>query len=77
MLLVQPSTLVCVGGGTAIDAESSRELTNAKWAAMTKASPDTALRDINDLIQRGILKRDSAGGRSTNYSLVVEILPKV
>lgn len=44
---------------------------------MTKASPDTALRDINDLIQRGILKRDSAGGRSTNYSLVVEILPKV
>lgn len=53
------------------------KLTNAKWAAMTKASPDTALRDINDLIQRGILERDSAGGRSTNYSIVVEVLPKV
>ena len=49
------------------------KLTNAKWAAMTKASADTALRDINDLVQRGILVRDAAGGRSTSYSLVPEI----
>ncbi len=45
------------------------KLTNAKWAALTKASPDTALRDINDLAQRGILVKDPAGGRSTSYSL--------
>ncbi|MGD9662255.1 MAG: Fic family protein [Porticoccaceae bacterium] len=48
------------------------KLTNAKWVAMTKASSDTALRDINDLVQRGILVRDAAGGRSTSYSLVPE-----
>jgi Fic family protein len=49
------------------------KLTNAKWAAMTKASPDTALRDINDLVQRGILVKDPAGGRSTSYSMAPEI----
>lgn len=48
------------------------KLTNAKWAALTKASSDTALRDINDLVARGILERDAAGGRSTSYSLVPE-----
>jgi Fic family protein len=48
------------------------KLTNAKWAAITKASSDTALRDINDLVARGILERDAAGGRSTSYSLVPE-----
>jgi len=47
------------------------KLTNAKWAALTKASSDTALRDINDLMQRGILVKDPAGGRSTSYSLVL------
>lgn len=47
------------------------KLTNAKWAALAKTSPDTALRDINDLVQRGILVRDSAGGRSTSYSLAI------
>lgn len=49
------------------------KLTNAKWAAMTKASADTALRDINDLVQRGILVKDPAGGRSTSYSLAPQI----
>lgn len=48
------------------------KLTNAKWAAITKASSDTALRDINDLVQRGILAKDPAGGRSTSYSLVLD-----
>lgn len=49
------------------------KLTNAKWAALTKASSDTALRDINDLLRRGILVKDAAGGRSTSYSLAPEI----
>jgi Fic family protein len=44
-------------------------LTNAKWAALTKSSSDTALRDIEDLVKRGILVKDAGGGRSTSYSL--------
>jgi Fic family protein len=46
------------------------KLTSTKWAKLTKSSPDTALRDIDDLIEKGILKRDAGGGRSTSYSLV-------
>jgi Fic family protein len=45
------------------------KLTTSKWAALTKSSTDTALRDIQQLVQRGVLVRDSAGGRSTSYSL--------
>lgn len=47
------------------------KLTNAKWAALAKTSPDTALRDINDLVSRGILAKEPSGGRSTSYSLAV------
>jgi Fic family protein len=46
------------------------KLTNARWVALAKTSSDTALRDINDLVQRGILAREESGGRSTSYSLV-------
>ena len=45
------------------------KLTSSKWAKIEKCSPDTALRDINQLIELGILERDEAGGRSTSYSL--------
>lgn len=45
------------------------KLTSSKWATLTETSPDTALRDINDLVARGVLVRDEAGGRSTSYSL--------
>ena len=45
------------------------KLTTKKWATITKSSHDTALRDIHWLIEQGILKQDSAGGRSTSYSL--------
>ncbi|WP_366657211.1 Fic family protein [Fodinicurvata sp. EGI_FJ10296] len=45
------------------------KLTTSKWAKLSKCSPDTALRDITGLIDRGILVRDSGGGRSTSYSL--------
>lgn len=44
-------------------------LTSSKWAKICKCSPDTALRDINDLIGKGILAKTSAGGRSTHYEL--------
>lgn len=46
------------------------KLTNARWAALGKCSPDTALRGINDLLARGVLRRLEGGGRSTGYVLV-------
>jgi Fic family protein len=46
------------------------KLTTTKWAKLTKASQDTAHRDILDLVERGILARSGEGGRSTSYSLV-------
>ena len=45
------------------------KLTTSKWAALTKSSTDTALRDIQQLVERGVLVRNPAGGRSTSYSL--------
>ena len=45
------------------------KLTSSKWAKIEKCSADSALRDINELVARGILARDDAGGRSTSYSL--------
>lgn len=44
-------------------------LTTSKWAAIAKCSSDTALRDILDLVDRRILARNKAAGRSTSYSL--------
>jgi len=46
------------------------KLTTAKWAKLCKCSHDTALRDIEDLIRKGILLRSATGGRSTSYELV-------
>jgi len=45
------------------------KLTTSKWAKMTKTSQATALRDITDLIDKGILVVSDDGGRSTNYLL--------
>jgi Fic family protein len=45
------------------------KLTSSKWAAIAKCSPDTALRDITDLVNRGVLRKSDAGGRSTSYEL--------
>jgi Fic family protein len=45
------------------------KLTSSKWAKIAKVSQATAARDIEDLIDRGILQKDPAGGRSTSYSL--------
>jgi len=42
---------------------------SSKWAAIAKCSQDTALRDINDLLARGVLRKLDAGGRSTSYEL--------
>ncbi|MCW9057904.1 MAG: Fic family protein [Gammaproteobacteria bacterium] len=46
------------------------KLTSSKYAKLVKCSQDTAYRDILDLIERGALRKDAGGGRSTSYSLV-------
>ena len=46
------------------------KLTSMKWAKIAKCSKDTAIRDINDLIEKDVLQKEAAGGRSTNYELV-------
>ena len=45
------------------------KLNSSKWAQITKRSSDTALRDIEDLIDKGILVKEDGGGRSTSYVL--------
>jgi Fic family protein len=45
------------------------KLTSSKWAKLARCLQDTAHRDILDLVKRGILAKDAAGGRSTSYSL--------
>lgn len=45
------------------------KLTTSKWAAIAKCSADSALRDINDLLALGVLRKMDAGGRSTGYEL--------
>lgn len=44
-------------------------LTSSKWAKICHCSPDTALRDIADLMEKGILDKAPSGGRSTHYVL--------
>lgn len=53
------------------------KLTTSKWAKLTKSSQDTAMRDIKDLIRKGILDRSAEGGRSTAYNLILENQPAV
>jgi len=45
------------------------KLKTSKWAKIAKCSADTALRDIKDLVDKGVLKQEKQGGRSTNYEL--------
>jgi len=45
------------------------KLTAKKWAAIGKCEKATAVRDINEMIKAGVLKRGEAGGRSTSYEI--------
>ncbi|MGV8091578.1 MAG: Fic family protein [Mangrovibacterium sp.] len=47
------------------------KLTSSKWAKIAKCSQDTAIRDIQDLIGKGVLRKEAEGGRSTNYELII------
>jgi len=48
------------------------KLTTDKWGKLAEISHDTALRDIQELIAKGILKQEGGGGRSTAYALIHE-----
>lgn len=45
------------------------KLTTQKYAKINHCSQDTALRDIQSLMEKGILRKTEEGGRSTNYEL--------
>jgi Fic family protein len=47
------------------------KLTSSKWAKITKSSQDTALRDIQDLVEKKVLIKEEAGGRSSSYILIL------
>lgn len=49
------------------------KLTSGKWAKMNKTSSATALRDIQDLVSKGILRTADEGGRNTHYELIESI----
>ena len=49
------------------------KLTSSKWGKITKCSADTALRDIQALIAKGILRKTDEGGRSTHYELIFKM----
>ena len=44
-------------------------LTTSKYAKLARCSTDTALRDIQELLERGVLRQNPGGGRSTNYRI--------
>lgn len=45
-------------------------LTTRKWAAICRCSADTALRDITDLVERGLLVRNEGGGKNTSFTFI-------
>ena len=45
------------------------KLKSSKWAKIAKCSSDTALRDLKDLMEKGIIQQEQGGGRNTNYEL--------
>lgn len=45
------------------------KLQTSKWSKMANTSTDTALRDIKDLVEKGILRQTAEGGRNVNYEL--------
>lgn len=49
------------------------KLTSSKYAKIAKCSEDTALRDIRALVERGVLVKNEAGGRSTSYALAGDV----
>jgi Fic family protein len=56
-------------GRVSPSAVAQGKVTSSKWAKIANCSPDTALRDIQDLIEKEILEKEEGGGRSTSYRI--------
>lgn len=52
-----------------LEADFEGHINTSKYAKLAKCSNDTALRDIQELKDRGILIQNPGGGRSTSYRL--------
>lgn len=50
------------------------KLTTTKYAKITKCSRDTALRDVTDLMEKGVLTKEEGLGKNTSYVLVLSLL---
>ncbi len=61
-------------GASATPAENKGRITSSQWARIAGCSQDTALRDIQDLMERRILVKEPAGGRSTQYILKTPVI---
>ena len=48
------------------------KITSKTWAALAKCSKDTAIRDIQDLVEKNILKEDIPGAKRPSYSIVYD-----
>jgi Fic family protein len=48
------------------------KLTPSKWAKIVKTYQDTAIRDIQGLVSKEILRKETQGGRSINYELNID-----
>ena len=46
------------------------KITSKSWASLAKCSKDTAIRDIQDLVAKGILREDIPGAKRPSYSIV-------
>ena len=57
--------------GRLLEGTFEGKLTSSKWAKLAKCSQDTALRDIESLIEHGIIEKEPGGGRSTAYRLLM------
>lgn len=48
------------------------KITSKSWAALAKCSKDTAIRDIQDLVEKDILREDRPGAKRPSYSIIYD-----
>lgn len=48
------------------------KITSKTWATLAKCSKDTAIRDIQDLVEKDILREDIPGAKRPSYSIIYD-----